>query len=1304
MNNRAEAAPRRLAFIVPSLGAAAAQDEAVVQLLLFAAARSEQLLAQQLPFSATIITAARDTAGWPHCAALFSEAALEQLSIQEVAEPATPNLAIAGHKPAYDLFEHLKQHDFHEVHCLDQGGLAYYPTQARQLGLHFLHTVFAVHIVGATLFHLEAADQLLDSLGALMDDMLERGCVERADLLYVHDRKAWQWYQGKITPPSPARVFDLAWPHAPGLDLNDSGGRQSAVGDAPADCRLAAPSGAGPTQPMPIIYYGALSAAGGLPLFCDTLARTLPAIKRPIEVHFVGPAQAVGGLDAVSYIHLRAAAWGVPITIKRDLALADELAYLAELGGVLCYNTVRRESLRARLAASMGLPHIHVGHMPGTPPADGQAALTALPSQLAQALLSALAVGEPSAAGSRQATEKLPTIDRRLPTTLWQAGRLPLPNHGDSAPAQPLQLPGPNQPKVSVCITHFSRPHKLRTALESLKRQTYQNFEVVVVDDGSPEPAVQAELARIHQEIEPLGWRVLRQENRYLGAARNFGARHTRGDYLIFMDDDNAAKPHEISTLVAVAQRSGADLVTSFYDSFESEADLAAPAPAMRFTPFGADATLGILTNCFGDANALYARAAFERVGGFTEDYGITHEDWEFFCRAVLAGLKLVCVPEPLFWYRIDQQGMYRGEQTQLHKGANLRRHIRPFLEQLPAYQARLVQLAQGLSAELPLVTVGPATRAGPAEALRARQAQLPYARAAIITRTKDRPLLLRRAIAGILAQTFRDWLLVIVNDGGDPAAVDLVVEEQRAALAGRVLVLHHPIALGMQTAANAGLSSCESDFLIIHDDDDSWEPGFLARTISHIDERAWNPRLGGVITWARVIVESIDDAGTITRHSDFIFDANLRTLSLVELAVENRFPPISFLFRRSALEAVGPFREQYGVLGDWDFHLRVLQQFDIDVIAEPLANYHHRTKDTAGVYGNSVHAQTDVHRAKRVQLINGMVRGQGEPDQALPLAQLMTLGELHHRQQAEQRREFQRLHDYIWTLEQRLSYVATQAEQLPGLAQAYAAQLAHALEARAAQPPAAALTPAPALAGATHRNLVRNGDFRVWPGVRSPRQDADRSYAYAELAPALYACYDGRHVVYRAERRMWLADGRQLPLGASFLHLEHEGQALDASWFVIEHHIPSARLLAGRQITISGLARLCAPHPYIRVGGRFDLGDGRTLAWPTEWIALDERFAAWSCTLTCPGILPGQLRRGHQARLLLWLPYGERFTFGLTNLQLEYGPTPSAYEHSPIAAHQLARMYWRRAKAWLRQPRALPMPADDALTTKPTI
>ncbi|MGR9051111.1 MAG: glycosyltransferase family 2 protein [Gammaproteobacteria bacterium] len=98
----------------------------------------------------------------------------------------------------------------------------------------------------------------------------------------------------------------------------------------------------------------------------------------------------------------------------------------------------------------------------------------------------------------------------------------------------------------------------------------------------------------------------------------------------------------------------------------------------------------------------------------------------------------------------------------------------------------------------------------------------------AIITRTKNRNILLRRAIESVLGQHFRNWLMVIVNDGGDAEAVDRLVAEYESQFRGRSKVIHNPNSLGMEAASNVGIKNSDSRYLVIHDDDDSWHPAFL--------------------------------------------------------------------------------------------------------------------------------------------------------------------------------------------------------------------------------------------------------------------------------------------------------------------------------------------------------------------------------------------------------------------------------------------------------------------------------------------
>ena len=243
------------------------------------------------------------------------------------------------------------------------------------------------------------------------------------------------------------------------------------------------------------------------------------------------------------------------------------------------------------------------------------------------------------------------------------------------------------QPLVSVCLVHHDRHHLLQQAIASLKTQSYKNFEVILVDDGSSNEDSHRYLDLIEHDFSVRNWKVIKSSNNYLGAARNLAARHANGDYLIFMDDDNVAKPFEIETFITAAINSRADILTTpsdliFGDEF--------PSPFRKMTncwlPLGPDLNIAGFNNCFGDANAMVKKEVFDKIGGFTEDYGLGHEDWEFFLKASLAGYKLQIVPEPLFWYRVANTGMLLSG----NKKKNNYRSLRPFLSESVKYNYAL--------------------------------------------------------------------------------------------------------------------------------------------------------------------------------------------------------------------------------------------------------------------------------------------------------------------------------------------------------------------------------------------------------------------------------------------------------------------------------------------------------------------------------------------------------------------------------------------------------------------------------------
>lgn len=111
-----------------------------------------------------------------------------------------------------------------------------------------------------------------------------------------------------------------------------------------------------------------------------------------------------------------------------------------------------------------------------------------------------------------------------------------------------------------------------------------------------------------------------------------------------------------------------------------------------------------------------------------------------------------------------------------------------------------------------------------------------------IVTRTKNRIVLLRRALESVKNQSHENWILVIVNDGGDPAPVDRLVASIFNT-DSRVRIIHHPESKGMEAASNAGISALDTDYAIIHDDDDSWAPEFLKVTTQTLIEKQKNSR-----------------------------------------------------------------------------------------------------------------------------------------------------------------------------------------------------------------------------------------------------------------------------------------------------------------------------------------------------------------------------------------------------------------------------------------------------------------------------
>ncbi len=242
----------------------------------------------------------------------------------------------------------------------------------------------------------------------------------------------------------------------------------------------------------------------------------------------------------------------------------------------------------------------------------------------------------------------------------------------------------------------------------------------------------------------------------------------------------------------------------------------------------------------------------------------------------------------------------------------------------------------------------------------------------AVITRTKNRPIMLLRVRASVQNQRYKDFIWIVVNDAGDKIPVEK--EVKKASDQGiTVKLIHRSKSTGMEAASNDGIAQSNSEYVVIHDDDDTWHPDFLEQTVRYLDE---NQNYVGVITHTKRIDEKLSGDEIILQNESY-YNRWIQAVYMADLCIVNRFPPISFLFRRVVYEKVGGFDETLPVLGDWDFNLRVLIEGDIGVIQKVLANYHFRveSKNKESIYGNSVTSGVQSHIEYNAIYVNRKLR-----------------------------------------------------------------------------------------------------------------------------------------------------------------------------------------------------------------------------------------------------------------------------------------------------------------------------------------
>ncbi len=200
---------------------------------------------------------------------------------------------------------------------------------------------------------------------------------------------------------------------------------------------------------------------------------------------------------------------------------------------------------------------------------------------------------------------------------------------------------GGGQPFVSVIIPCYNHGQYLRDAVQSVLDQTWQNFEIIVVNDGSNAD----ETVEILKDFHMPKTRILHLSvNMGLPAARNAGIQQAKGKYICCLDADDKLQPTYLEkTIVAMEVNAGLSFVGAWTQVFGNES-------RVWYTP-QFDPEQLIYYNQFAPPT-VFKRTAWAQIGGFFEEMREGFEDWEFWVRLTGNGYRGYRISEKIFFYR----------------------------------------------------------------------------------------------------------------------------------------------------------------------------------------------------------------------------------------------------------------------------------------------------------------------------------------------------------------------------------------------------------------------------------------------------------------------------------------------------------------------------------------------------------------------------------------------------------------------------------------------------------------------------
>ncbi|NEO98993.1 MAG: glycosyltransferase family 2 protein [Symploca sp. SIO2E9] len=227
--------------------------------------------------------------------------------------------------------------------------------------------------------------------------------------------------------------------------------------------------------------------------------------------------------------------------------------------------------------------------------------------------------------------------------------------------------------KVSIIVPVYRAEKFIAATVNSVLEQTYDNFELLIIDDDSPDRSIE-----ICQQFQDSRIKIFRQQNRGLSGARNTGIRHAQGEYLAFLDPDDLWLPEKLEKHVQHLN-SSPDVGISFSRSAFIDEDGKSLGIYQMPRLKNIDPHHVICRNPIGNGSAgVFRKEVFaaikyqDNIHGYVEDFYFDEnfrvsQDVECWLRIVFqTSWQIEGIPEALTLYRVNSQGISSSLQNKL--------------------------------------------------------------------------------------------------------------------------------------------------------------------------------------------------------------------------------------------------------------------------------------------------------------------------------------------------------------------------------------------------------------------------------------------------------------------------------------------------------------------------------------------------------------------------------------------------------------------------------------------------------------